>query len=228
MSKKSKPIITKYTNKPFTKITFYPDFKRFGMTHLEEDVYSLFQKRAYDVAAWTDKNVKVYFNDKLININNFEDYARLYIQSSKKCVHEKVNDKWEVIATHNNDEVFEQVSFVNGINTIRGGKHVDYVVEQIKEKLAELIKKKHKVNVKPIYVKNQLMVFVKSTIVNPSFDGQTKETLTTNRTKFGSTCELSNKFIADLAETGIVEKIIMQAEYKNSKVLKKTDGKKHS
>ena len=137
-----------------------------------------------------------------------------------------MNDCWEIIATHNNDEVFEQVSFVNGINTIRGGKHVDYVVDQIKERIVEYIKKKNKINVKPIYVKNQLMVFVKSTIVNPSFDGQTKETLTTNRTKFGSTCEISQKFINELAETGIIQKIIVQAEYKNSKVLKKTDGKK--
>ena len=144
----------------------------------------------------------------------------------RKRVYEKVNDCWEVIATHNNDEIFEQVSFVNGINTIRGGKHVDYVVDQIKDKMVELIKRRHKITVKPVYVKNQLMVFVKSTIVNPSFDGQTKETLTTNRSKFGSVCEISNKFVEKLSETGIVEKIIMQAEYKNSKVLKKTDGKK--
>ncbi len=226
MSTKTEPTITKFTGKPYTKITFYPDFKRFGMTHLEDDVYSLFQKRAYDVAAWTNANVKVYFNDHLIEIESFKDYASLYINQNKKRVYEKVNDFWEVIATHNTDEIFEQVSFVNGINTIRGGKHVDYVVDQIKDKLVEYIKKKKKINVKPIYVKNQLMVFVKSTIVNPSFDGQTKETLTTNRSKFGSTCMLSQKFINELAETGIVEKIIMQAEYKNSKVLKKTDGKK--
>ena len=226
MSQKSEPIIKKYTDKPWTKITFYPEFSRFGMTEMEDDIFALFEKRAYDVAAWTDSSVKVYFNDKLIDIENFEDYSKLYLADTKKRVYEKVNDKWEIIATHNDNEVFEQVSFVNGINTIRGGKHVDYIVDQIKDKLVDWIRKKKKLNVKPIYVKNQLMIFVKSTIVNPSFDGQTKETLTTSKTKFGSTCEISNKFINELAETGIVEKIIMQAEYKNSKVLKKTDGKK--
>ena len=112
------------------------------MSHLEDDIYSLFQKRAYDVAAWTDKNVKVYFNDKIIEIQSFEEYADLYLNNSKKKVFEKINDYWEVIATHNSDEIFEQVSFVNGINTIRGGKHVDYVVDQIKEKIVEDIKKK--------------------------------------------------------------------------------------
>ncbi len=226
MSIKSEPFIKKYTEKPFTRITFYPEFSRFGMTGMEDDVFSLFEKRAYDVAAWTNQTVRVYFNDQLIDISGFEEYSKLYLSDTKQRVYEKVNDKWEILATHNDNEVFEQISFVNGINTIRGGKHVDYIVDQIKDKMVEWIKRKKKLNVKPIYVKNQLMVFVKATIVNPSFDGQTKETLTTSKSKFGSICEISQKFINQLAETGIVEKIIMQAEYKNSKVLRKTDGKK--
>ena len=36
----------------------------------------------------------------------------------------------------------EQVSFVNGINTSQGGKHVDYITNQIYMQLSEWIKKK--------------------------------------------------------------------------------------
>ncbi len=228
MKNKQKPVVTDYNGKPFTRITFIPDYKRFNMTHLEDDIYSLIHKRVYDIAAWTNKSVTVKFNGFDIPINSFESYANLYIPKNKERVYEKCNSNWEIIATYNDDETFEQVSFVNGINTIRGGRHVDYIVKQISTKLAELIKKKKKINVKPIYVKNQLMVFVKSTIVNPSFDGQTKETLTTCKSKFGSECIVSNKFITQLAETDIIDRIIKQAEYKNSNVLKKTDGKKQS
>ena len=32
-------------------------------------------------------------------------------------VHEKINSRWEIIATVSKDDHFEQVSFVNGINT---------------------------------------------------------------------------------------------------------------
>ena len=84
MSKKTKPLITKFTGEPYTKISFTPDFKRFGMEKLEDDIYSLFQKRAFDVAAWTDSNVSVYLNDKLIEIQSFKDYAGLYMPETKK------------------------------------------------------------------------------------------------------------------------------------------------
>ena len=42
------------------------------------------------------------------------------------------------------------------------------------------------------------MIFVKATIVNPAFDSQTKETLTTNVKKFGSKCEIDKAFIDGL------------------------------
>ena len=149
----------------------------------------------------------------------------MYIGEDRDRVFKR-KQNWQIVATYNNNEIFEQVSFVNGINTIRGGKHVDYISNQICKKLAESISKKHKLNIKPAYVKNQLYLFIKSTIVNPSFDGQTKETLTTPASKFGSTCVIDTKFINDLMKTSIVERIVQHAEYKNNKSLKKTDGKK--
>ena len=103
----------------------------------------------------------------------------LYVNKRPYAIQEE--DGWTVVATFNDNEVFEQVSFVNGINTVRGGKHVDYIVNQIKDKMVALIQKKHKKKVKGAYVKNQLMVFVNATVVNPIFDGQTKETLKTNK-----------------------------------------------
>jgi DNA topoisomerase II len=228
MSEKEEPVITSYTGDSYTTIEFIPDFKRLGMEHLEEDIYFLMKKRAWDVAAWVGETVVVSFNGEPILINNFKDYASMYIGDLKEVAYERCNRYWEVMATYNADEKFEQVSFVNGINTIRGGKHVDYIVDQIKNGLVEWIKKNHKKTVKPIYVRNQLMVFVKCSIVNPSFDGQTKETLTTSKTKFGSTCTISTKFINTLASTGIIERIMMQAEYKNNNEMKKSDGRKMS
>ena len=142
-------------------------------------------------------------------------------------IHQKINDRWEIVATVNSDEKFEHVSFVNGINTYRGGKHVSYIADQIKRQMTELIKKKNKVTIRPQYVVDQLLVFVKCQIVNPAFDSQTKETLNTNIKKFGSTCEIDKKFIERLAnDTDLVERVLTQNEYKNNKSLKKTDGKK--
>jgi hypothetical protein len=50
------------------------------------------------------------------------------------------------------------VSFVNGVSTILGGKHVDYVLNQI-TKASDLINKRNKdANVKPQHVKDKLFL----------------------------------------------------------------------
>jgi hypothetical protein len=74
---------------------------------------------------------------------------------------------WEIIAT--SWDTPEQVSFVNGVSTILGGKHVDYVLNQITKKASDLINKRNKdANVKPQHVKDKLFLILKSTIPNPS------------------------------------------------------------
>jgi len=91
---------------------------------------------------------------------------------------------------------FHQVSFVNGINTIKGGTHVEYVTNQIANHVMAVVNKKNKnANVKAHNVKNHLWVFVNALIDNPAFDSQTKETLTTRQGSFGSKCELSQDFL---------------------------------
>lgn len=86
---------------------------------------------------------------------------------------------------------------MNSICTIKGGSHCNYLADQIVARLLEEIKKKHKknVNIKPAQIKAQLWLFVKAEIVNPAFDSQTKETLTTKSSKFGSECKLSENFL---------------------------------
>ncbi len=228
MTEKKKPKITKSSNKPHTLFRFIPDYKRFGMEGLDDDIISLIGKRVYDICACTDKSVSVFLNDKKLDVKTFEKYVDLYIgqKADKARVFITPNERWEVVATSSNDDIFEQVSFVNGINTIRGGKHVDYISDQIRDKVVEMFKKKKKMEIKGNIVKNQLMLFVKSTIVNPSFDSQTKETLTTAKKGFGSDCKLENSFMDKLWKTDFIEKILNQSEFKNSKQLKKTDGKK--
>jgi DNA topoisomerase-2 len=94
--------------------------------------------------------------------------------------------------------------------------------------LAEVALAKKKITIKSQHLKDNLFVFVKCLIVNPSFDSQTKETLTTQVAKFGSKCELTDKFFDKLYKTGIVEKAISLTQFHEEKKLVKTDGKKVS
>jgi DNA gyrase/topoisomerase IV subunit B len=225
-----KPSIKACSKAPYTKIRFLPDYNRFGMRKLSEDMYDIFRKRAFDACATTDPTVSVYFNDAKLDIKSFERYADLYLGAKDETprAYEACGERWEVIATFSPNGQFEQVSFTNGINTIRGGKHVEYITNQITKRLADMASSKTKRDVKQQYIKDNLMVFVKCLVVNPSFDTQTKEALTTPASKFGSKCDLSDKFFASLYKTGITEKAISLTEFHDTKKLAKTDGKKTS
>ena len=88
------------------------------------------------------------------------------------------------------------------------------MINQIVKKLTDYIHKKKKKKVKPIFIKDNLWLFLNSTIVNPSFDSQTKETLTTNQSKFGSKFEVNNKFIEKLSKIGLIERALEMLESK--------------
>ncbi len=228
MANRTKAKITSNTSKPYTRITWLPDYKRFSMPNgLTDDIKSLIARRVYDIAGVTDKSTKVFFNDKAVEIKTFDKYVELYLPPDTKPICEEV-EGWFIAATSSSDDTFEQVSFVNGIHTVRGGTHVEYVADQIKTKLVDFIKKKRKVDIKPQIIKNQLKLFVNATkIVNPVFDSQTKETLKTPKSKFGKVLiDISDKFITNLSKTDIIEKIINQANFKDNQLLTKTDGAK--
>jgi DNA topoisomerase-2 len=222
------PEIKSCQKKSYTKITFLPDYEKFGLTGMTDDIYNLFKRRVYDVSACTDPSVSVYFNDKKINVKDFEKYTDLFLDTKtlQPRSYEKVNDRWEIVAAVNKSGTFEQISFVNGINTIRGGRHVEYITNAITKKLVEMVLSKKKKIIKPQQIKDNLFLFVKSTIENPTFDSQTKETLTTLITKFGSKCEMSDKFYDKLYKSGIIEIALSANEVVEQKKLVKTDGKK--
>lgn len=227
----SKPHITKCSKKPYTLVRFKPNYSRFGMESLSDDMFRVLERRAFDACAVTPSDVNIHFNDKRLDYKTFERYADLYLgpKDKKDRIYEKVNDRWEIIASYSDFAGFEQISFVNGVNTLKGGKHVDYILNQIVRKMTELIAKKKKdAIIKPTSIKDNLILFVKSVIVNPTFDSQSKETLTTNITKFGSKAELSDKFIDKLFKTELTTKILEVCNSTLEKEAKKTDGKKTS
>ena len=209
---------------PYTEIIFKPDYARLGLEKLSDQMIKLFQRRVYDVSGITSKEVKVKYNNELIKIKDFQTYMDLYIHNpDTKKVYEQVNERWSfgVILS---DE-FKQVSFVNGIHTSKGGKHVEYIVNQITKKMIAYILKKKKIELKASFIKEQLTIFVNATIENPTFDSQTKDYLNTPPSKFGSTCDVSDKVIDKLAKMGIMETACALMEIKEKKNAKKTDGK---
>ena len=232
MKIKHPPEITKSSAKPYTQIDFSPDLERFGIDKIDDDTIQLMKKRVIDITACTNKNVSVFLNDKKIECKTLEKYVNYYLDDGIESVYEEVSERWEVVVAINPDTKFEHVSFVNGISTIKGGKHVDYVANSIIKKVQTIAAtkgiKRKKIELKPAHIKDNLFIFVRSTIENPAFDSQIKEYLTTPSTKFGSKCEVSDKFIEKLMKTSLIERAMKLSDFKDAIGLQKISGKKTS
>jgi len=223
-----KPTITKCKTKPYTKIVFKPDFDRLGINGLSAEVITLLKKRVYDISAVTDKRLKIKYNSSLIPTKNLQQYVDLYIgdKGENPRIYEENGERWEYVVALTPNNEFVQISFVNGIYTSKGGKHVEYILNQILRKLVEYIEKKKKVKVNANSIKEQLIIFLRCDIENPAFDSQTKDYMNTPSSKFGSKCDVSDKFIEKVAKMGVMEAACALTEVKEHKAAKKTDGNK--
>eukprot|EP00494_Astrolonche_serrata_P005249 UN05265 len=229
MSNKGEPQIVQHKAKTdYTHITFYPDFEKFGLQGFSKDIMALFKKRAYDIAGTSPSDMKVKLQKKNLAIKDFKSYVDLYLPpNTKKIAYEKVNDRWEVCVASQESGHFMQVSHVNSIWTMKGGQHCNFVAEQIASRVVELTKRKNKgVPIKTAHVKNHLFLFVNSLIENPAFTSQTKEFLSSKSSTFGSTPILSDDFMKKAMKTGVCEKVLAWAKFRQSRELKKNDGKK--
>lgn len=238
MKDAGEPSITKYTKLPYTKITYFPDYARFGIISPEKmDSWAVLTRRVYDFTFYLDKSCNIFLNSEKIKCKTFEDYVNLYIGNNKRDVKRYFTsisssddnpNPWEICVTLSPSEEPMQVSFINGCFTDLGGKHVDYLTNLLVKRLIETVKlKKDAVPVKPEHVKKYIWIFIKGTIQNPSFDTQSKRRLTTLYSNFGTRLEFSDEFIKKVSELGIIEKAQKLTNFKTGQALsKKTNGKK--
>jgi DNA topoisomerase-2 len=233
MSVCGKAKITKNTKgEEWTRVTFRPDLARFGMEKIDEDTAGLLRKRVYDMAG-TVKDVKVFLNDERLKIKNFKQYVEMFLQSAQAeateqsggaaqpkidMIYERVNPRWE-IAFAVSDGTFQHVSFANSISTSKVGTHVTYIADH-------------------------MWLFVNALIENPTFDSQTKETMTLTSSKFGTKPNISEDFLKKglfsvisvcilaqrllVTKSSIVENILHWAKHKADQQIKKTDGSKRN
>lgn len=234
MSKAAEPKLADHRGDDYTKITFIPDLAKFKMERLDDDIIALMSRRAYDVAA-SSRGVSVFLNGQKLAIKTFKDYIDLYTKDKSddsgtpfKIVYEHVNERWEIACTLS-ERGFQQVSFVNSIATTKGGRHVDHVVDSVIKQLVDTLNKKNKggIPIKAFQVKNHMWFFVNCLVVNPTFDSQTKENMTLQSKNFGSKCNFSDKFLAGVQKSGLVEAVLSWAKFKAQTDLAKTSGKKN-
>ncbi len=207
MSKSDKEIITPANGKKgYTRITYSPDFKRFGMVSLDDDTILLIQRRCYEVAA-TNTHLDVEFNGQKIVMDSFKDFVKLFGQDNVF----QASDKWNLGLVLSEDG-FNHVSFVNSTMTYEGGTHIEYVMDKVVEAVREHIEKKTKQKIKPSEIKSQFKLILDARIVKPRYSSQTKENLVTPPSMYGSVLTIEPKTVKDLVGSPMMKKIIEWAE----------------
>ena len=147
-------------------------------------------------------------------------------EESNKVVIE-YSDRWTIGFALSNEGNFDHVSFVNSIDTCDGGTHIDYVINPIVNKVVKDLNEKYKdITIKKNYVKDNIFVFVRCNIVNPTFNSQTKTYHTTKSIDFGSKISITDQTIKKIIKLGITNNVESIAKAKDMAGLKKTNGKK--
>jgi DNA topoisomerase-2 len=244
LSKISKPVVKKYKDikdeeldikekylkTGGVKIKIYPDFERFGVTKFNEDFISLIKRRLLDLIVVSRKNIDLFindFNNKIDKNNGIESYLNLYDLSSNDewhighCVK---NHDWQYAIRFYKNSSNINLTFVNGIYTNRDGTHVNYFIDLIFEKLKKIVGSQL---TKKILLDN-VIIFLKTTIINPTFSSQSKEELTTSIKNFGYECEIPDSFYNSLKDTVLIEELKNIIIQSNQKILSKFDGSKKS
>jgi DNA topoisomerase-2 len=206
MKLKTLPQIKETKKSNYIKMHFYPDFKRFGMDKIDDDTEGLLKRRVLDTIANVNKKVNVFLNGSKVSGKGLIDYINYYdIPNKDMLVSDKFEKKegkntfvWEyaILPSQNG---FQQISFVNGINTLLGGNHVTFFMKSFSDNMIKILKSSKEfknLDIKPNDIKENVFLFLRSTIVDPGFNSQSKEALTSK--DFGVDFKISDKFFNTL------------------------------
>ena len=213
---KGPKIKEKKLKKGYTKVTWIPDFKLFGLENYTDDIICLYKKFVIDAAMLC--GVSLYFNNIKIPINNISQYAKLYDSISDNSITIKTENATVLLTPSNN---FESISFVNGVYTRLGGKHVDSWSESFFRPIVKKINKPKKPQVNIKDVKQFFRIFVVATVIRPEFDGQDKNKLESPDVN----SKVQTKHISTIMKWPVISNIEDIIKSKELLVLKKIERK---
>ena len=198
--------IGKTSGKSGTKVTFWPDLPRFNIEKIDQVYFDLMYQRLLCLAI-TFPKINFYFNGKRIIVND-----QKFLQMFSENIEMQTFSNGFVGIIPNSQDEFNFFSYVNGLSLLRGGSHIDYIVNSIVNPIRDKLIKKYK-TIKPADIRNKFtaIVFLRN-FPNPKFDSQTKETLTNSPTEIskflGSNINFEDLSKKILKNNAIIDPII--------------------
>ena len=167
--------ICKSSGKPGVRVYCEPDLERFGLDKIDDVHRDLIYQRLVNLAISYPK-IKFVFNKEKIEAGG----KKIPAMFSDDCVMQS-GPNFTVCVFPNEYDEFKFYSYVNGIDMIKGGTHIDYISYELTSRIRDKLIKKYK-SIRPGDVKNKLSLVVFFTgFANPEFDSQTKESLSNSQ-----------------------------------------------
>ena len=227
----------------FTESTYHFDLQRFeNIDQLSDDFIDVIEKRCIDAAAanigLTVKFVHTYNNETVHSsewqFESFDQYIDLYSNyvDTGTCIHTADEQKSVWFFPDGNINI----GFVNGAEC-SSGTHIRAIHNAVNDAVASYITTKKKLDIQPKYVDGKYSTFCTFHVDNPTYDSQTKDTLTTPVAKFDTrtpnySFSISKKFLDEICKSDIVDTVVdwfkQKQEVEDQKNLRKLnkDAKK--
>lgn len=193
----------------YTQTRFRLDFSRFDteLTTFDDDFINIIHKRCIDAAA-ANPGLKVIFNDdNKWKFKKLDEYIDLY--SNILNITDKIPFENDLCTAWIFPDSSIDIGFVNGAECSKG-THMRALRNEINQVVVEYLSKKDKLkDLTTRGVDNKYSVFININVSNPSYDSQTKDTLTTPVDKFSKDekikWEVNDKFLNKICKSEIIE-----------------------
>jgi len=209
-------IIYNTTRSPLTSVKFLPDYAHFDNSTPDE-IRELLQIRAYEMKVLFDDNgLDVLINGKQPRVTSFLQLVNKFTKNYEYFESGKLHGietstirGWKFAIWVSNDPI--QISFVNGINTFEGGKHVNGILSRVVAKMKPLLPKDVTIGKNSTFseqaVAKMLSICLISFIPNPTFKSQTKTFLTLS-SKLINFPEIPDDFVKNVYYNGKFEEVL--------------------
>lgn len=220
----------------FTELHFKIDFDKFeDIDELSDDFIDIIEKRCIDAAAANigltvkfehiKDNETIYSSDW--NFQNFDEYIDLYSSFIDRNAGITFSDKQKSVWVFPDGNI--NIGFVNGAECSKG-THIKAVHNEVNNAVSSYISSKKKLDVQPRQVDDKYSSFCVLHVDNPTFDSQTKDTLTTPVNKFEANnpdykFNVPKKFLDEICKSDIIDTVVdwfkQKQEVEDQKTLRK-------
>lgn len=202
----------------YTCTKFWLDFKRFDTNAktFNDDFIDIIEKRCIDAAA-ANLGLKVIFEYKdsengrksQWKFTKFDQYIDLYNGFVEVDEGIKFADDMKQVWVYPSGNI--NIGFVNGAECSKG-THIKAVRNEINTRVAEFMNKKNKIDVTPRQIDNKYSMFICINVVNPAYNSQTKEELTTPVERFSRdenyTFDVPDNFLNKVCKSEIINIVL--------------------